>query len=140
MNEKLKALYNRAILSRHKKPPGLLKQASAEYIIPAYNPICGDQFDLYFDLRDDRISNISFYGHGCAISTASTSLLVEEINNKNIADAGLALGYFYYCLQGKEKDMSELYAGLALSSHYPGREQCARLSWDAFHKFYKDHK
>ncbi len=51
------------------------------------NPLCGDVVEVYLKLDDNgRISKASFRGHGCAISQASASMLIESIQNKTVDD------------------------------------------------------
>ena len=79
MNDSLKELYNQIILERQKDLTGFEKREDAEVIIEAYNPVCGDKFNLYLDFEGKKVSKASYHGYGCALSKASTSLLIETL-------------------------------------------------------------
>ena len=66
-----------------------------------YNPLCGDRFTVYLKLKDDRIVDISFQGAGCAISTASASILTEILKGKTRAQAEAIFEQFRDLVTGK---------------------------------------
>jgi len=70
MNDKLKRLYQTVILKHNKAPFHYEKKETATHRLEAYNPLCGDRFDLYLDVKNGIIEAIHFHGYGCAISKA----------------------------------------------------------------------
>ncbi len=135
MTEKLKQLYKSVILKHNKTPYHYEKQPAAAHNIEAYNPLCGDQFNLYLDLENGLIKDIHFHGYGCAISKASTSVLVKNLENKSIEEA-LELCRIFKELTDpseaptKDVEIKELEAFEA-AKDFPSRLSCATLSWEA---------
>lgn len=138
MSRSLKDLYHHLILERQKDPRGFEKRTQAQFEIEAYNPLCGDRFKIYVDSHEGRMEKISFHGYGCAISKASTSLLVEKLSNKNPQECLEILNQFFESMEGRMPEAPPIYAALAMSGSFPGRKQCATLSWDAFKRFLKE--
>lgn len=143
MKEKLKQLYKSVILTHNKTPYHYEKKLSATHQIEAYNPLCGDQFNLYLDLEHGKIKDIYFHGYGCAISKASTSVLVKNLENKSIEEA-LELCTVFKQLtdpneeQTKDIEIKELEAFEA-AKDFPSRLSCATLSWEAIKEYlYKE--
>ncbi|MDH3710250.1 MAG: SUF system NifU family Fe-S cluster assembly protein [Cyclobacteriaceae bacterium] len=135
MRPELKALYQKILLDRAKSTLGFEKGPEAQHIIEAYNPVCGDQFKLFLDLDTDKVDHASYHGYGCAISKASTSLLIESIQGKNLDECRKLIDFFKQCMSGMATNPGEIYQALALSKEFPGRQQCAVLSWQAFENF-----
>ena len=84
MDEKLKQLYQGVILKHSQSPINYEKREDADIKIEAYNPLCGDQFKLFLETEGDVVKSIHFHGYGCAISKASTSILVKKVEGKSI--------------------------------------------------------
>lgn len=73
-------LYRENILEHYKRPRNFGRLDEFDLDFEDTNPFCGDEQHVYIKLdEDDRVSEISFEGKGCAISTAATSMLVEEL-------------------------------------------------------------
>jgi len=99
-----------------------------------YNPLCGDRFTVYLKLQDDRIADISFEGTGCAISTASASILTEILKGKTRAQAEALFDTFHNLVTGKthlEGETPALGKLAAFSGvcEFPVRVKCATLVW-----------
>ena len=135
MTDSLKKLYNQLILERQKDPTGYEKRDNAEVVIEAYNPVCGDKFNIYLDFEGDSIKNASYFGYGCALSKASTSLLISELTGKSFDDCLVTIGSYFSKLKADSDPQDELIKALALARNFPGREQCTVLSWEAMLKF-----
>ncbi len=140
MSEDLKKLYQAVLMERQKSTLGFQKREDAQHIIEAYNPVCGDQFQIYLDIENGFLQKVSYHGYGCAVSKASSSLLVESLSAKSLVDCRSQLQYFYQCMDGKETQPPEIYEALAMSKNFPGRQQCATLSWDAIQEFLLNEK
>lgn len=135
MSESLKKLYNDLILKRQRDPGNFEKNESAQIILEAYNPLCGDQFKLYLDFDNNVISKASYFGYGCALSKASTSLLVEHLTGKSGQEVLEYVQNYYQQLEDDNEHRSELIKALSLAEKFPGRKQCVILSWDTVGKF-----
>lgn len=141
MNERLKELYQTQIMARAKNPAHFHELPDASHVLEAYNPMCGDQYKLFLKLDKNRIIDASFQGYGCAISKASTELLVQRIIGKELAELELLVDTFLELINpDSDKNIEELtedqelvaFAGTRI---YPEREQCASLSWKEFSLF-----
>ena len=87
MNDDLSKLYP-AILKAHATSPyHFEKKENTNAIIKAYNPICGDRFEMYLNLEGDHIGPIYFQGFGCSVSKASTSVLAKSLEGKTVQEA-----------------------------------------------------
>jgi len=138
MKDALKQLYNKLILERLKDPTGFEKRDDAQNVIEAYNPVCGDQFKLYLDFEGDRITKVSYHGYGCALSKASTSLLIEGLPGKTEYECKEFIEYYFRTLENNDKQAPEIYKALAVAKDFPGRKQCTTLSWEALSNFIDD--
>jgi nitrogen fixation protein NifU and related proteins len=124
-------LYRDVILDHNRRPRnfGPLEQANA--LAEGFNPLCGDQLTVRLNLADDRIENIRFEGQGCAISTASASLMTEAVKGKT-RDEALALFDRVHRLLTDDaagaEDLGKL-AALSGVREYPARVKCASLCW-----------
>jgi nitrogen fixation NifU-like protein len=127
-------LYQEVILDHAKRPRNFHPIANADHLANGYNPLCGDKVTIYLTLVDDRITDISFQGTGCAISTASASILTETLKGKTRKEAEAIFEEFHSLVTGhpmKSSDGSTL-GKLAVFSgvcEFPVRVKCASLAW-----------
>lgn len=135
MTQHLKKLYNELILERQRDPNGFVKREDAQFVIEAYNPVCGDNFKIYLDFHQQAISKITYHGYGCALSKASTSLLVEELAGLTTQQALTQINNYFKNLGSEKSHASELLDALAMAKEFPGREQCVVLTWNEVLKF-----
>lgn len=143
MNDRLKALYKTVIVKHSNEPVHFAKNESAQHILKASSPICGDRFTIFFDLEGGEFKNLSFYGHGCAVSKASTSILVQNLNNQPIQKALETCKEFYKHVDpanGLPDPAREEFEAFSAARLFPGRMQCATLSWDEMATFLKTHR
>lgn len=142
MNEQLKKLYKTVILEHDKKPVQYVKRAGAQHVLKAYNEICGDRFELFFDIENDQLTNVSFHGFGCAISKASTSVLVKKIQHQTVEQAQNIITAF---LQTVHPDSpgggatDEEMTAFSAAKDFPGRLKCATLAWDELKEWLSEH-
>ena len=100
-----------------------------------HNPSCGDEITLELSIVDDRIADASFTGAGCAISQASTDMMIELLRGRDVEDAKRLARLFLDMIKGKVKDEelleSELEdaATLKTIAKMPARVKCATLAW-----------
>ena len=83
----LNDLYRDVILDHNRQPRNFGDLEPADASVEGFNPMCGDRLTVRLRLNDDKISDIRFEGQGCAISTASASLMTEAVKGKTRADA-----------------------------------------------------
>jgi nitrogen fixation NifU-like protein len=136
MNADLRELYQEVILDHYKRPHnrGVLSDASAE--ADGYNPLCGDQVHVSLRMAEGRIEEIAFEGQGCAISTASASLMTDAVKGMTVADAEALFRRFQRIATGEEEateDLDDLQALAGVREH-PSRVKCATLAWHTLHQ------
>jgi SUF system NifU family Fe-S assembly protein len=131
----LRALYQEVILDHSKRPRNFRALEGAAHHAEGYNPLCGDRITIYVKLADDRISDISFQGSGCAISTSSASLLTETLKGKTRAEADALFERFHAVVTGQANGDQPgavplgklaVFSGVA---EFPVRVKCATLAW-----------
>ena len=83
----LSDLYQEVILDHSRHPHNYRAMTGATRTAEGYNPLCGDQLTLYLKLDGDTIRDISFEGHGCAISKSSASIMTDAVKGKSKAEA-----------------------------------------------------
>lgn len=131
--EELKELYQTKIIPHSKAPYHFEKKSEATQIIKAYNPLCGDQFEIYVTLEDETIKTIYFHGFGCAISKASTSILIQKAEGMEINKFLKFVNHFLEQLNGEEtKDLKDVELNVLNEiKNFNGRMDCVKLSWTA---------
>jgi nitrogen fixation NifU-like protein len=132
----LSDLYQEVILDHNRRPRnyGSLEEATGK--AEGHNPLCGDRVTVYIKMDGDRISAVTFEGTGCAISTASASIMTEVLQGKTLAEAHALFHKFHDMVMGKtiiDPDDEELERLLVFHrlSEYPVRVKCATLVWHA---------
>jgi nitrogen fixation protein NifU and related proteins len=133
----LDSLYQEVILDHNKRPRNHRSIEGANHA-DGYNPLCGDKVTIFLKLDGDRISDISFRGSGCAISTASASILTETLKGKTRQEAEALFEKFHDLVTGKSAASA---GGPALGklavfsgvSEFPVRVKCATLAWHTLH-------
>ena len=133
--EELKKLYKEKILVHNKQPYHFEKKEELSEKIQAYNPLCGDKFDLFFDLSEDEIEPIFFHGIGCAISKASTSILIQKIEGKSKTEV---IAFIHKFLQAIKEDEAQDFDDEELTvfqeiKQLDARQDCMTLSWQALY-------
>jgi len=96
-----------------------------------YNPLCGDKLKLFVKVENDVVVDVSFVGSGCAISTASASLMTESLKGKTRAEALKLLDKFHELLTtdtAVSQDLGKLVVFCGVRD-YPARVKCATLAW-----------
>lgn len=132
----LRELYQEVILDHNKNPRHAHAMADATCHAEGFNPLCGDRLTLYLRIKSERIEAASFVGNGCAISTASASLMTDALIGKNIAEAEQLFADFHDAMMDKsschfdsEKKRLGKLAVLAGVREFPARVKCATLPW-----------
>ena len=125
-------LYQEIILDQNKKPRNSYEMDCSTRTADGHNPLCGDIVKVYLRIEDGVIEEISFQGEGCAICTASTSLMTESVKGKTVAEAKGLFDEFHEMLtgvaeeQGVELGKLQVFEGVR---EYPVRVKCATLAW-----------
>jgi len=134
MRSDLSGLYQDVILDHSKRPRNFRKLEGADREAEGYNPLCGDKVKIFLKTDGDQVIDISFQGVGCAISTASASILTEALKGKTRAEAETLFGSFHNLVTGKPLRPEEaaklgklaVFSGV---SEFPVRVKCATLAW-----------
>ena len=105
----------------------------ASHCAEATNPACGDRVALTFQIRDGQIVQARTAGAGCAVSQATASLLVEQLQGKTLPEAGRLLAELDQLLRqtGGNPDVLERMLALRLITANPARVQCALVAYRA---------
>lgn len=129
----LRELYQEVILDHNRRPRNFGKLEHANRLAEGYNPLCGDRVSVFLQVEDGRIRDISFQGSGCAISTASASLMTEALRGCSVDEARALFHGFHGLVTTGEADAGALgkLAVLAGVREYPIRVKCATLAWHA---------
>ena len=133
MND-LRDLYQEVILDHNRRPRNFGALPHANRRAEGHNPLCGDRVTVYLDLADGRIQDVAFEGSGCAISTASASLMTEALKGLTVEETrGIFHGFHELVTHGEEAggpDLGklEVFSGVR---EFPMRVKCATLPWHA---------
>lgn len=138
----LRDLYQEVIFDHYKTPRNHHALANANHVAHGHNPLCGDQVTVYMHVEDDVIRDVSFEGSGCAISTASASLMTEALKGKKVNEAEQLFQKFHHLVTDAdahpdpELGKLEVLAGVR---EFPARVKCATLAWHTLQSALKDH-
>ncbi len=124
-------LYRDVIVDHNRSPRNRGRLPDAGRHAEGNNPLCGDRLHLDVDLAGDLIRDLRFECSGCAISTASASLMSEAVKGKTRDEAAKLFGEVHGMLTGKVTDAASLgkLAALAGVREFPARVKCASLAW-----------
>jgi nitrogen fixation NifU-like protein len=130
----LRDLYQEVILDHTKHPRNKGALEHATHRAHGSNPLCGDQLALFLEVADGRVKDARFSGRGCAISTASASLLTEAVKGRSPAEAHELFARFHRAVTAPPDeaiDVSALGKLAALTGvrEFPMRVKCASLAW-----------
>lgn len=134
----LRELYQEVIFDHYKNPRNFRKIATANRTAKGFNPLCGDELTVYLNLSDQGvIEEVSFEGKGCAISTASASLMTEVLKGKTAHEAEKLFKEFHSLVTGNKGNSEPTEIGklqvLMGVRGYPARVKCATLAWHTVH-------
>jgi nitrogen fixation protein NifU and related proteins len=130
-------LYQEIIMDHYRSPRGAAKLDNIPQAMAHENPTCGDSIKLEVVVGEgDVLERVRFDGHGCAISTASASLMTESLGGLSVTDARERANTFIKALRGELPvsvldSMGDLAAFKGLAT-FPVRVKCATLAWHAF--------
>ena len=124
-------LYQELIIDHSKRPRNFHILNQPDHEAEGYNPLCGDRLTLYLKMNGDVVEDASFVGCGCAISTASASLMTESLKGKTRTEALSLLDKFHDLVTTDtqaSKDLGKLRVFCGVRD-YPTRVKCATLAW-----------
>ena len=134
----LKQLYQDIILEHGKSPRNFGKCKQYTHEAKGYNPLCGDQVQVYLKLNNEKkVEELTFEGSGCAISIASTSIMTELVKGKTVKIAKKIVVDFLDMIKNKseiksndlDEDQKTKIMSLSGGKQYPMRVKCATLAW-----------
>jgi nitrogen fixation NifU-like protein len=139
----LRELYQDLIIDHSKRPRNFRVLETANHTLEGYNPLCGDKVTVFLELEHDRVKNVSFQGSGCAISTASASVMTESVKGKTLAEVETLFEVFHNLVTGKPPDGGTppelgklaVFSGVSV---FPVRVKCATLAWHTLHAALQD--
>ena len=132
--EDLTDVYNELIMEHSMNSYNKKKLEKADYSEIGHNPNCGDEITLELKLNGDIIEDMAFTGHGCAISQASTSIMIDTLKGKTINEAKEIIKTFIEMIKREttdEEELKRLEDAIAFRkvSNMPARVKCALLAW-----------
>ena len=131
----LRELYQTTILDHNKKPRNFCKPDGANREANGWNPLCGDKVTVYLTVDDDDVvQEVGFQGSGCAISTASASMMTQTVKGKTLKEVLEAFDRFHDLVASPSPPVAdpEALGKLTVFSgvrDYPMRVKCATLPW-----------
>ncbi len=129
----LRDLYQEVVIDHGRHPRNFHSLEHATHNADGYNPLCGDRLTLYIEIRDGVIRDVAFKGSGCAISTASASLMTDHLKGKTPEQATVVFEHFHRLLTEDDAEPdTETLGKLAVFAgvrEYPSRVKCATLAW-----------
>ena len=132
MNE-LRDLYEEVILDHNRNPRNFPKRPDPlTHSAKGHNPLCGDQVEIHLTVTDGVIADVGFEGDGCAISTASASMMTEALKGKTVEEARALFERVHHLLTDEEASADTDIGKLAVLTgvrEYPMRVKCATLAW-----------
>ncbi|MEO8443828.1 MAG: Fe-S cluster assembly sulfur transfer protein SufU [Gammaproteobacteria bacterium] len=125
----LKTLYRDIVLEHSRHPRNQRRPERVDREAEGHNPLCGDKVRVYLRLRDAALEDVAFEGSGCAICTASASLMTEATHGCTADAARAAAERFEEALTSGGTALAGDLAAFGGVSQYPSRIRCATLPW-----------
>ncbi len=132
--EELDNIYNELIMEHSMNSYNKKKINDANFEEIGHNPNCGDEITLEVKINNGIIEDMAFLGHGCAISQASTSIMIDTLKGKTIEEAKEIIKTFIEMIKREikdEKELEKLEDAIAFKNiaNMPARVKCALLAW-----------
>ena len=130
-------IYTELIAEHSRNPEHRHKLESPTITERGHNPSCGDEITLEIIVEDGKIKDAAFNGVGCAISQASTDMMIDLLKGKSTDEAKRLAELFIAMIKGEVVDDNELEdledaAALKNIANMPARVKCATLAWHTF--------
>lgn len=132
--EDLSEVYNELIMEHSMNSYNKKKLDKPDFSEIGHNPNCGDEITLELKLNGDIIEDMAFSGHGCAISQASTSIMIDTLKGKTLKEAKEIINTFISMIKREElseEEIKRLEDAVAFRNvaNMPARVKCALLAW-----------
>jgi nitrogen fixation NifU-like protein len=136
MSADLRELYQTVILDHYKKPRNFGRPEGADRVAEGRNPLCGDHVKVWARMDGEKLAAVGFEGSGCAISTASASIMTQAVQGRTRADFDALFARFHDVVTGRDASPDTLASlgkleVLAGVREFPARVKCATLAWHA---------
>lgn len=130
----LTQVYNELIMEHSMNSYNKKELKNADYSELGHNPNCGDEIEIQVKMNGNIIEDMAFTGHGCAISQASTSVMIDTLKGKTVEEASQIIKTFIEMIKREttdEEELAKLEDAIAFKnvSHMPARVKCALLAW-----------
>ncbi|ASW43471.1 MAG: SUF system NifU family Fe-S cluster assembly protein [Clostridiales bacterium] len=138
----LQDIYTQLIMEQSASKHNRRKLDNPDICERGHNPSCGDEITLELKLNGDIIEDLAFSGQGCAISQASTSMMIDLLKGKSKEEALNLVETFIGMIKREIKDEEELEKledAMVLQniSNMPARVKCAVLAWHTIQEAFK---
>ena len=143
MSDELRELYQELVFDHGMHPRHRETLPNPQYQNEQFNPMCGDRVCLAMHCSEHgSITEAKFQGEGCAISMASTSLMLSALQNQSVEQAEKLCQAFFDIIyeRGCDEQVLGKIAVLKGVCQYPARVKCATLPWHALEAVIKEHK
>ena len=133
-DNELEQVYNELIMEHSMNSYNKKKLGNYDFSEIGHNPNCGDEITLEIKMNGNIIEDMAFSGHGCAISQASTSIMIDTLKGKTIEEAKQIIKTFIAMIKREisdEEELRKLEDAIAFKnvSNMPARVKCALLAW-----------
>lgn len=128
----LRDLYQQVIFDHYKRPRNRHALEHASHEAEGHNPLCGDNVKVYLEVDDGVIRDVGFEGGGCAIATASASLMTEALKGRRVAEVEHLFEQFHDMVTSEEAPAGDRLGKLEVLAgvrEFPARVKCATLAW-----------
>ena len=126
-------LYTTTIVEHYRNPRNFTEIGNANRMAQGHNALCGDKFTVFLHLDNKCITDVGVSGSGCAVATASASMMTEKVKGKTEDEARALYSDFIDLLgsrsEGEEKPALEELNVFKGVRGYPARVKCAALPW-----------
>ena len=141
--DNLDELYNDLIMEHSMNSYNKKELKDADYSEIGHNPNCGDEIKLELKLNGNKIEDMAFTGHGCAISQASTSIMIDVLKGKTIKEAKNIIQTFIDMIKREtksEEELKKLEDAIAFKNvaNMPARVKCALLAWHTMEELFNE--
>ena len=138
-------LYQQTILEYSARKDLKYEMESPDFAERGHNASCGDDLLLLANIRGDVVDEVSFIGNGCAISTASTAMLIDLVKGNTMDEAKSKLDIFFRMMKQEEvseEELEKLGDAVLLEStaNMPARVKCSTLSWHTLQVIFQKHE